>query len=310
MRNPFPFLLLAVPIAFGQNTAFTRGGCSPAISQAGGNVTITYQSNSCPELNAATVAELKAFLTKFPKTVDRLNELLDQKDIELADRTKRISEWITKYSELEKRLATQDYDSDLSRRAASKLRENDLEGAGKLLDESISRGESRLDALAQDHFSRGQVFELEFRIDRALEQYQKAYQYRLGEFEYGFEYARLLRRQNRLGEAEPVFRASLQIARRQASERAAFLPDVAKTLNELGSLYSDTQRLKEAETAYKESLATYRELAKENAVAYLPAVTMVLNNVGILYGNTQRLKEAEAAYREGLGIRRELNTTS
>jgi hypothetical protein len=34
---------------------------------------------------------------------------------------------------------------------------------------------------------------------------------------------------------------------------SAYLPHVATTLNNLGALYSDTQRLKEAEEAYREA---------------------------------------------------------
>src|SRR6202451_4303851 len=40
-----------------------------------------------------------------------------------------------------------------------------------------------------------------------------------------------------------------------------YLPYVATTLNNLGILYSNTQRLKEAEATYEEALSTYRRLA-------------------------------------------------
>jgi len=60
--------LLAVLTAFaGQNNASTRGRCSPAVGQAGGNVTITYQSGSCPELDPKTVATLKDFAKQVPE---------------------------------------------------------------------------------------------------------------------------------------------------------------------------------------------------------------------------------------------------
>jgi hypothetical protein len=94
-----------------------------------------------------------------------------------------------------------------------------------------------------------------------------------------------------------------QLAKENA---AAYLPDVARTLNNLGILYRGTQRLKEAEAAYTECLTNYRQLAEENAAAYRPYVATTLNNLGIFYSATQRLKEAEAAIGESISIRRGL----
>jgi tetratricopeptide (TPR) repeat protein len=67
---------------------------------------------------------------------------------------------------------------------------------------------------------------------------------------------------------------------------------VATTLNNLAILYSDTQRMKEAETAYLEALSIYRRLAESNPEAYLPYVAGTLNNLANLYRRTQRMKEA------------------
>jgi tetratricopeptide (TPR) repeat protein len=241
MKTIAALLLFLASIGLSQSTASTGGRCSPAITQTGGNVTITYQSNSCPELDASTAAQVKAFLRKFPKTVDRLNELLDKKDVELKERAKEVQDWIMKYSELEKQLAAQGDDSELSRRAAALLRDNDLNGAGKLLDEIISRGESRLDVLAQDFFNRGRVYELEFRTDQAVGQYQKAMQYRPENTQYAFDYAFALAVQNRHAEATVEYERLAAKFRKLAKDNpAAYLPNLALTLNNLGDLYRDT----------------------------------------------------------------------
>jgi cytochrome c-type biogenesis protein CcmH/NrfG len=52
---------------------------------------------------------------------------------------------------------------------------------------------------------------------------------------------------------------------------------VTATLNNLGNLYSNTQRLKEAADAYSEALQTQRNLAKDNPQAYLPDVARTLD---------------------------------
>lgn len=78
----------------------------------------------------------------------------------------------------------------------------------------------------------------------------------------------------------------------------AYLPDVAMTLNNLANLYKETQRLREAEESYRESLSTYRKLAELNPEAYLPDVARTLNNLGSLYRDTQRHQSAKTACEE------------
>jgi len=84
------------------------------------------------------------------------------------------------------------------------------------------------------------------------------------------------------------------------------LPYVATTLNNLGGLYKDTQRMKEAEASVQEALTIQRDLAKANPQAYLSDVAMTLNNLGNLYSDTQRLKEGEASLQEALTTYRDL----
>ena len=79
-------------------------------------------------------------------------------------------------------------------------------------------------------------------------------------------------------------------------------PDVATSLNNLANLYHGTQRMKEAEEAYREALFIRRELAQANPEACRPDVAMTLNNLAILYRDTQRMKEAEAYCREAEGV--------
>jgi tetratricopeptide (TPR) repeat protein len=78
------------------------------------------------------------------------------------------------------------------------------------------------------------------------------------------------------------------------------------TLNNLGLLYSNTQRLTEGEQAYQEALSTYRQLAQANPQAYLPDVAMTLNNLGILKFDQEEISQAQALIAEALTIRRGL----
>ncbi|EIM97558.1 hypothetical protein [Paraburkholderia hospita] len=47
-------------------------------------------------------------------------------------------------------------------------------------------------------------------------------------------------------------------------------------------LYKDTQRLTEAESAFREALDIYRNLAEANPSVYGPDVTLTLNNLAAL----------------------------
>ena len=79
---------------------------------------------------------------------------------------------------------------------------------------------------------------------------------------------------------------------------------IALTLNNLGVLHSDQNRMEEARKAYEEALAICRKLAASNPDTYLPDLAMTLNNIGILHSSQNRTEEAWKAYQEALAIYR------
>ena len=80
--------------------------------------------------------------------------------------------------------------------------------------------------------------------------------------------------------------------------------DLAVGHLDLGNLYKDTGRPKEAEAAYKEAIAILKILADKHPEVpeYQNHLAGSHNNVGSLYQNTGRVKEAEAAHKEALAI--------
>jgi tetratricopeptide (TPR) repeat protein len=92
----------------------TEGWCSPAVAHTGGNVTIT-----CEGVN--------------PKALQRLNELLDKKDLELQEKIREAEEWARKYRQLSQALARESRDSAPTQEAKALLEEGKLEEAGKVL---------------------------------------------------------------------------------------------------------------------------------------------------------------------------------
>ena len=122
-----------------------------------------------------------------------------------------------------------------------------------------------------------------------------------------FDYAQLLQEFKKLYEAVNYYKESLGLFRRLAKDNpAAYMDDVACTLNNLANLHSALNRPVEAEAEYKEALEICWELAKDNPAAYIDIVAQILNNLAILYAKLNRFDEAEEEYKVALEIRRRL----
>jgi tetratricopeptide (TPR) repeat protein len=87
---------------------------------------------------------------------------------------------------------------------------------------------------------------------------------------------------------------------------AAYLPDLAASLNNLGIRLSDLGRREEALALTEEAVTIYRRLAEANPVAYLPDLAGSLNNLGARLSNLGRREEALAPTEEAVTIRRRL----
>ena len=107
--------------------------------------------------------------------------------------------------------------------------------------------------------------------------------------------AQLLKRTNRLGEAEPLMWRALEIDKAAFGEQH---PTVAIRLNNLATLLLDTNRIEEAEPLMRRAL--------EIDVAALgeqhPTVARDLNNLAQMLKDTNRIEEAEPLMRRALEI--------
>ncbi|KYK38853.1 MAG: hypothetical protein AYK18_00660 [Theionarchaea archaeon DG-70] len=78
--------------------------------------------------------------------------------------------------------------------------------------------------------------------------------------------------------------------------------DLAKTLNDLGILYSNTRKFSEAEKIYKEALEIRRAIWEQEPENYALDLAATLNSLGTFYRDTRKFHEAEKTYREALEI--------
>jgi tetratricopeptide (TPR) repeat protein len=273
------------------------GACSPNISNVSGNVTIQF-TGGCGGIDPNMVKQINGFLTDFPKTQRRLQELFDKKYAELNERLKEAENWAKKFRDLAKGLDEEAEDDALGKKASALLKDGDLDGATRILDQVIAREEKRDDRIARHYYNRALAYDLKFEPLNALPDYEKAYRHRPNEFLYADAYGEILRKQRRFLEAETVLHKALELA---PDRRAR-----AQTLNDRGGVYWNTKRYKEAEADLTEALQIQRQLAKQDPAALRREVATTLTNRGIIYRTTKRFSEAEADYTEALNLRREL----
>jgi tetratricopeptide (TPR) repeat protein len=126
-----------------------------------------------------------------------------------------------------------------------------------------------------------------------------------------FDYALFLQEHNAFRRAEPLYQEALKYYRSRAEENPeAFLPDVARTLNNLAVLHSDQNAFSPALTAYEEALQIRRSLAAASPEAFLPDVADTLNNLARLHYAQNAFSPAWAAYEGALKLYRSLAEAS
>jgi tetratricopeptide (TPR) repeat protein len=272
----------------------TNGPCTPTTTGGGNKIQV-----SCNDVDA--------------RALKRLNDMLDEEDLQLQQKIAEANEWARKYWNLDQQLtetrqtrAAQGENTGLLQRAQDLLHEGELEGAGKIFDQLIVRDEANIDLAAQDHFNRAQSYALQFRPLDALPHYALAYQHRPERVDYALEYANTRYDQRQYQQAEVVLNDVLpRVQALVVTDPAAYRPALAFVLNDLGNV-DDAGRFDEAERAYNQAVSIERDLAAQNPTAYRPSLADTLNNLGAVYGNTQRFGEAESAFNEAVAIRRDL----
>jgi tetratricopeptide (TPR) repeat protein len=95
----------------------------------------------------------------------------------------------------------------------------------------------------------------------------------------------------------------MEIRRRLArSKPQVYLPDVARTLHNLGNVLSNLRDLDAARAAYDEALRIFRRLAQDRPQAYLHYVATTLNNLGKVLSDLCDPDAARAAFEEAWGL--------
>ncbi|MBS0177572.1 MAG: tetratricopeptide repeat protein [Nitrospira sp.] len=258
------------------------------------------------------------FKTDLLKLSEKRNEIRKKLE-ELKQEVIRLAETFTKIPINSDRLklARQHFEAGNFSAARAIL---DAEQMGIELDDLLQREEhlqqqqAQVQALRMDKANEFLIlarltalnFDVPDRFDKTIEYFEQSLK-ATHTLENTFEYAYFLHTHNQFNAALPWYDEALHIRRRLADANPdTYLSDVAKTLNNLGTLYGNRHDVAAAQAAYDEALDIRRRLADANPDTFLPDVARTLNNLAVLYGDRHDVAAAQAAYDEALHIYRRL----
>lgn len=169
--------------------------------------------------------------------------------------------------------------------------------------------------LARDCFSFFRRFVLENEHDSALCYIQKRANLDTINGQWQTDAASYLLKRGLLQWASKYYDRALNSARQLAQDSPdAYRPLLAKTLNNMALLYSESPNNREAESLFQESLALFKSLSQDDAQNYSHLVASTLNNMAVYYSLSanqadkveELLRESLAAYEALSAERREL----
>ena len=129
----------------------------------------------------------------------------------------------------------------------------------------------------------------------------------LGTYEAIGEYAEFAHQQNQYAEAETYYKLCKdKIAVLEKNNPEVYEYRLAAICNNLGLIYSNTQRFNESEKMYKAALEIRKRLAESNPQAYEPELAAGYNNLANLYSITRRFTESDKMYKSMLDIYKRL----
>ena len=203
--------------------------------------------------------------------------------------------------------------SQLYNQALRLLVDGRTEEALRVLDEEVlqqnlvaarkrkEEDEKAIEQAALSWVLKARLYILQFKFADADKAYQEAMQAAPESFEVNLAFAYFNQNLNRYTAARKAYERCVTMARQRGDAA-----NIAMTLNNLGILDRDQNRMDEARRDYDEALKIRRELAQKDPDTYLPYVATTLNSLGILDRDQNRMDEARRDYDEALKIRREL----
>lgn len=234
------------------------------------------------------------------EALDRLQERLDLKDDDIADRDRQIAEWANKYRELEQNLGARD--DALAQEAREKLQESDLDGAEELFHQSLESNlaavDRRREQAASDASDLAAVKELQLEYQDALRYREQAVELAPNDTEYLRDLAAVLSRLGRHRRVIEVASRALEIDRVVSGDGSY---EVGADYTDLGNAWYGLGQYEKAIEFHEKALAIDREVLGEEHLAVAADYT----NLGNAWYELGEYGRAISFHEKALAIHRE-----
>ena len=176
--------------------------------------------------------------------------------------------------------------------------------ARETLEKSEQAEQFSREDLAQDCFSFFRRFALDNKPDSALCYIEKRAALDSTNCQWQADAGSYLQKRGMTRQARKYYDRALKAARKMAADNPElYEPLLAKTLNNIALLYTQTADVTAAEPLFQESLALFKRLSGTDESTYSPYVASTLNNMAVLYsGNIDNASRVEQLLQETLNI--------
>ena len=176
--------------------------------------------------------------------------------------------------------------------------------ARETLEKSEQAEQFSREDLAQDCFSFFRRFALDNKPDSALCYIEKRAALDSTNCQWQADAGSYLQKRGMTRQARKYYDRALKAARKMAADNPElYEPLLAKTLNNIALLYTETADVAAAEPLFQESLALFKRLSSTDESTYSPYVASTLNNMAVLYsGNIDNASRVEQLLQETLSI--------
>ena len=176
--------------------------------------------------------------------------------------------------------------------------------ARETLEKSEQAEQFSREDLAQDCFSFFRRFALDNKPDSALCYIEKRAALDSTNCQWQADAGSYLQKRGMTRQARKYYDRALKAARKMAADNPElYEPLLAKTLNNIALLYTETADVAAAEPLFQESLALFKRLSGTDESTYSPYVASTLNNMAVLYsGNIDNASRVEQLLQETLSI--------
>jgi hypothetical protein len=176
--------------------------------------------------------------------------------------------------------------------------------ARETLEKSEQAEQFSREDLAQDCFSFFRRFALDNKPDSALCYIEKRAALDSTNCQWQADAGSYLQKRGMTRQARKYYDRALNAARKMAADNPElYEPLLAKTLNNIALLYTQTADVAAAEPLFQESLTLFKRLSSADESTYSPYVASTLNNMAVLYsGNIDNASRVEQLLQETLNI--------